>query len=389
MNVITVTRDYGAGGYEVARGLAEALGWEPLDRELLHRAAAVEHVSDAELERFDEKAIPLADRFRLHPPHQKYIEGLRQVAHEAAAKGNAVLVGRGTGHLLADRPNVFHLRLAAPREWRARRMASKEGWTFEQALARCAAEDRSRDRFTRYFFGDAPLQPAAYHAVFNTGRIPLQDVVASVVALVHSAPEGVLASPGRRVLTLARELGAGERSLAPVLAARLGLAVYDRELLEQEAIRLGVSAVELEKVDEHPSGIWQRFRTGGLHQRYVAALGQLMGELALRGDVLLVGRGGSRFLRDEPRAFHARVVAPMAERVRRVMEHRWLREAAAVQLISQSDEQRRRFFAEAFGADWADPLEYDLTVNTGRLGAAAVDLLALAAQRHWGQGASR
>ena len=57
MNIITVSREYGAGGYEVAKKLAEALGWELLDRELLHQAAAVEHLPDAELERLDEKAI--------------------------------------------------------------------------------------------------------------------------------------------------------------------------------------------------------------------------------------------------------------------------------------------------------------------------------------------
>src|SRR5947207_7644718 len=138
MNVITVTRDYGAGGYEVARRLAEALGWELLDRELLHRAAAVEHLPDAELERLDEKTISLADRFRLHPPHEQYLHGLREAALQAAAKGNVVLVGRGTGQLLADLPNVCHLRLVADREWRARRMAQREGWPLEQALARCA-----------------------------------------------------------------------------------------------------------------------------------------------------------------------------------------------------------------------------------------------------------
>jgi hypothetical protein len=113
MNVITVSREYGAGGYEVARGLAEKLGWELLDRELLHRAAAVEHLPDAELERLDEKAVSLMDRFRLHPPHQQYIHGLREAARQAATKGNVILVGRGTEQLLADLPNVFHLRLVA------------------------------------------------------------------------------------------------------------------------------------------------------------------------------------------------------------------------------------------------------------------------------------
>jgi cytidylate kinase len=393
MNVITVSRDYGAGGYEVARRLAEDLGWELLDRELLHRAAALEHLPDAELERLDEKAVSLADRFWLHPPHQRYLHGLTEAAQQAAARGNAVLVGRGTGHLLAGLPNVFHLRLSAPRDWRARRMAAQRGWTFEQALARCTAEDRTRDRFTRYFFGEAPFRPASYHAVFNTGRVPLDDVAACVAALVRNeaAPSPPTPLPqgergeaaGRRVLTLSRELGAGEKSFAPALANRLGLEICDRELLEQEAVRLGVTEAELEQVDEGPAGLFQRFRPGSLHQRYFEVLGRLMEELAARGDVLLVGRGGSRFLRGHPRAFHVRVIAPLEERVRRVMMHRWLRESVARGLLDDSDSRRRRFYADCFGADWSDPLEYHLIVNTGRLGPAAVDLVAFAAGRHW------
>jgi cytidylate kinase len=383
MNVLTVTREYGAGGYEVAGRLAAVLGWELLDRELLHRAAAVEHLPDAELERLDEKAIRLADRFRFHPPHRQYLHGLRDAARQAAARGNVVLVGRGTGQLLADLPQVFHLRLVAPRQWRAGRMARREGWTLEEALARCTAEDRVRDRFTRYFFGEAPFQAAPYHLVANTGRVPLEEVEEAVAALLRGDAAGSTPS-GDRVLTLARELGAGDTGFAPTLGARLGLHVYDRELLEQEALRLGVRAADLEQVDEQPSGLFQRFLPGGLHQRYFAALGQLMNELAARGDMLLVGRGGSRFLRDHPRAFHVRLVAPPEDRVRRVMEHRWLREAPARALIAQSDTRRRRFYENSWGADWADPLEYHVTVNSGRLGPAAVDLVASLAERRWG-----
>src|SRR5262245_51133754 len=112
INVITISREYGAGGYETANCLAQTLGWDLLDRELLHQAELVDHLPDAELERRDEKAISLADRFRLHPPHEKYIHGLREAARQAAARGNVVLVGRGTGQLIDDTPNVLHLRLA-------------------------------------------------------------------------------------------------------------------------------------------------------------------------------------------------------------------------------------------------------------------------------------
>src|SRR3989442_15909674 len=109
MNVVAISRDYGAGGYEVAHALAKALGWELLDRELLHRAAAVEHVPDADLERLDEQALGLFDRLRWQPPHTRYMHGLTEVVRQAAARGNVVLVGPGTRQLLADAPAAFPL----------------------------------------------------------------------------------------------------------------------------------------------------------------------------------------------------------------------------------------------------------------------------------------
>jgi len=385
MNVITVSREYGAGGGEVARRLAETLGWELLDRELLHQAAAVEHVPDADLERLDEKAISVADRFRLHPPHRQYIHGLTEAAKEAAARGNVILVGRGTRQLLGERADCFHLRLVAPRQWRVERMSRLENWTPEQALARCLEVDRTRERFTRYFFGAATHQSSQYDLVVNTGRVLLDVVVAWVTALVRNEwkEESESNSTGQRVLTMARELGAGDTGFALTLAARLKLRAYDRELLEQEATRLGVPEADLEKIDEQPAGIFQRFRPGSLYQRYIEALGQILKDLAARGDVLLAGRAGSRFLRDHSRAFHVRLVAPMPVRLQRVMQHRWLRQGPAQKLIEQSDSQRSRFYEDYFGASWSDPLEYHVTVNSGRLGPTAVDLIAFAAERYW------
>ena len=384
MNIITITREYGAGGGEVARKLAEALGWELLDRELLHQVAEVEHVPDAELERLDEKALTMGDRFRLHPPHQKYLHGLKATVETAAERGNVVLVGRGARHLLGERPGALHLRLVAPKPWRAQRMSQLENWSLDESMARCTETDRIRSRFTRYFFGDKATQPAQYDLVFNTQRVSLDDIVAVAVAIVRGAS---VATPGsstpRRVLTLSRELGAGEQGFPPTLGERLGMQVYDREVLEQEAVRLGVPEAELEKIDERGAGIFQRFHPGSIYQRYFEVLGQLLRELAGRGDVILVGRGGSRILRDAPRAYHVRLVAPMPIRVRRVMEYRWVQENIAKKLIADSDSRRSSFCESYFGADWSSPLEYDLTVNSGRLGPTAIEAVSLAAERHW------
>jgi cytidylate kinase len=384
MKIITITREYGAGGGEAAKRLADALGWELLDRELLHQAAEIEHVPDAELERLDEKAVSMADRFSLHPTHRKYLHGLTAAARQAAERGNVVLVGRGARHLIGEMPDAFHLRLVAPREWRAERMARLESWSPDEARARCLETDRIRDLFTRYFFGPSATEPAQYDLVVNTGRVPLEDVAAVVAVMIRPGSTEAAGAPvSRRVLTLSRELGAGDNNFAPALADRLKLPVYDRELLEQEAVRLGVPEAELEKIDEQPASIFQRFRPGSIYQRYFEALEQTMRELADRGDVILVGRGGNCFLRDNPRAYHVRLVAPMAVRYRRIMEYRWVREAVAKKLVAESDSQRRRFHENYFGIDWSNPLEYHITVNSGRLALTALDLIAVAADRHW------
>ena len=393
MHVITISRECGAGGAELARALARTLGWELLDREWLHQAAEIEHVPDAELERWDEQAITLAERFRLQPPHQQYLDGLRQAARQAANRGRVILVGRGARHLLGELPGCLHLRLVAPPAWRAARMAGREGWSPEVAGARCADIERTRGRFACYFFGSAANQPAQYDLVINTGRMPLPAVADTVVALIRTGAAAAAAdSPAvgagqgpvsPRVLTLSRELGAGEQGFAPPLAERLGLQVCDREMLDQQALRLGVPAAELDKIDERPPGIVQRLWPGSLQQRYLQVLQQLTWERAERGDVLLVGRGGCWFLRDHPTAFHVHLTAAMATRVRRVMEYHWVREEVARKLIAHSDARRRNFCAGAFGAAWADPLEYHLTINTGRLGPLAVDAAAWAAEGHW------
>ena len=181
----------------------------------MHQAAAIEHVPDSEIEALDEQSIGVADRFRLHPPHDRYIHGLKEVVERAVAQGNVILVGRGTNQLVGNREDVFHLRLVAPRPWRARRMAELEGWTQEKALARCTEVDRTRERFNRYFFGDAATQPGQYDLVINTGRVPLDHVVAGIAALVREQWPSGEAEPSaeRRILDTDRRDGSGRLQL--------------------------------------------------------------------------------------------------------------------------------------------------------------------------------
>ena len=179
MKVVTITREYGAGGGEVAQRLADALGWEVLDRELLHQAAEIEHVPDAELERLDEKAVSMADRFRLHPPHQKYLHGLKRGGPSGGPTGQRDPGGRGARHLLGEMPEYVPSASGRAARWRAERMARLEGWSLDAGPAPGASKWTASASFSRdTFSATTATQPAQYDLVVNTARVPLEDVAA-------------------------------------------------------------------------------------------------------------------------------------------------------------------------------------------------------------------
>src|SRR5262249_7141731 len=189
-----------------------------------------------------------------------------------------------------------------------------------------------------------------YDLIVNTSRVRIDDVVSSIVQLFRD-PEGGLESPGGgpRVLTLSRELGAGDTGFAPTLASRLGMCAHDRGLLERQALRLGVSEEELEKIDEQPPGLFQRLMPGSLYHRYLNVVGQLMKELAGRGNVILVGRGGSRLLADQPGAFHVRLIAAPEGRVRRGIGDPRRGGGGGRPVVDEARAPAHRLFLEALG----------------------------------------
>jgi cytidylate kinase len=151
------------------------------------------------------------------------------------------------------------------------------------------------------------------------------------------------------------------------LGRRLHLKVWDREVLARETGLPMVSDVDLAAVE--PAG--------------VEALRRVMAEVGRRGDALVVGRGGSELLRDCPSALRVKLITPAGERVRRVMEYRWIDDAAAQAAIAESDARRKAFYQQHFGVNWDSPLEFDLVVNTAALGPRTADLIVQAARLKW------
>jgi cytidylate kinase len=379
IETITLSRQFGAASRACAQELARLLGWKLLDEEAVPGISAVPAISEQDLGPLDDKGKrpTLWKRLHRHGTHRAYLAALKEWMDLIADDGKAVVLGRGAPILMRYRAGTFHARLVAPAAERARHVRELEPELDENAaLEKCRKMDEESGRFVQYFFGEDDSDLLNYHAILNTGPL-VPTAVANLLAAVadrtaggpnHSAVAPPADTPGLpRVLTLTSQLGSRETDLARELGRRLNLQVWDRETLARETGLATVSDVDLAAID----------------QAGVEALQRVMGELARRGDVLIVGRGGSEFLRDCPSALRVKLITPISERVRRVMEYRWIEDAAARAAIAESDARRAAFYQQNFGVNWESPLEFDMVLNTAALGPRTADLIVQAASLKW------
>lgn len=180
------------------------------------------------------------------------------------------------------------------------------------------------------------------------------------------------------IITISRELGAGETTVVPALAARLGWRMADQSVLNREAEITGITLPYAVHWDEHDPTLAERLHGQGPEfAAFLKSARQVMGELAAEGNIIIVGRAGSLLLRGHPDTLHVRLIADMPFRVRRVMEARWVSEQPARDIIAKSDRNKALYFRHIFQVSWGDPKLYDLVIRTDAVGIArVVDLLA-------------
>ena len=191
------------------------------------------------------------------------------------------------------------------------------------------------------------------------------------------------------VVTISRQFGSGGSSVAAIVAAQLHAEVVDKKLIEVVARRLGLSTSDVAAEDERARPILERLvrsfsslepslGTGWtppypdpLFDPRKAILGlteEVINEVADGGNVVIVGRGAGFCLRQRPNVFRVFLRAPEAVRVKVLMERLGLGENEARRKMHETDANRAAYIHQLYKKDWCDPDEYDLIVNTGRLG---------------------
>lgn len=204
IRVITVEREYGSGGGEIAGQLATRLGWKLWDQQLTEEIARLANCPKAMVEGREEKNDPLYYRLfksflrgsfegsqnahKLNLVDSESILKITQkVVEHAAGKGNCVIVGRGSQHFLCNRDDTLRVFLYAPKENKVRRLISR-GKEEKEAEELVDTVDRERaDFIQKYFHAEWPNR-ALYHTMINTaaGDEAVVQAILSFMKIVDS-----------------------------------------------------------------------------------------------------------------------------------------------------------------------------------------------------------
>jgi cytidylate kinase len=171
-------------------------------------------------------------------------------------------------------------------------------------------------------------------------------------------------------IALSRQVGARGTSVARELGARLGWPVYDRELMEQIARKMDVRVQLVQSVDEKRVSTIQELIESFMalpranQDVYFRHLLDTIFSLGSHGECIIVGRGAAQIL-PPATTLRVRLVANLDDRIAVMMKRLNLTRLEAAHLEAM-DLERNRFVQEHFHKDLADPLGYDLVVNTSR-----------------------
>jgi cytidylate kinase len=201
MPVVTISRQYGSGGSEVAERVAGALGWKLYDNAVVEEVAQRLRMTPAEVSAREERMPSLVERMAsamalgvpemmpvvgdvaAQPSEERMVMVTRRVIEDAVRAGSAVLVGRGAQCMLASRTDTLHVFCYAPVEELVRYAVEVMGIPFAEAGRKVAEMNHQREQYVKHHFKRDWRDLANYDLCINTARFGL-DSAAELVTRV-------------------------------------------------------------------------------------------------------------------------------------------------------------------------------------------------------------
>mgnify|MGYP002793217417 CR=1 FL=1 len=183
-----------------------------------------------------------------------------------------------------------------------------------------------------------------------------------------------------KIITIARQFGSGGHEIAQRLSEQLGIPLYDRNLVEMAAEKMGHSPVSVEKVDESALSSFLASYQIPKEPNSVTGYGLSLNDstyvtqtiiieaLAQKGPCIIVGRCGNYVLRSYPDLIDVFICASMEERVRRIMERYNFSEKDAVNAIKSTDRRRKNYYENYTKEKWGSIDSHQMLLNVSKLG---------------------
>jgi len=202
MAVLTISRQFGAGGITLGKMVAKRLGYTFYDNEIIQMVAKKAKVSPNWVESMEKEAGGKIERLisglvsksffdRLLDDRHGYIDEeiyvnlLHKIIKAIAEEGNAVILGRGSQFVLKDNDETFHILLVADREYRIKFIEEKYELFTKHAVQTINSEDKRRINLYRKFGKEDYDNWVHYHVVLNMSRVDLDVAEKLVCKLVH------------------------------------------------------------------------------------------------------------------------------------------------------------------------------------------------------------
>ncbi len=210
MAIITISRQFGAGGRTLGNLLSEKLGYSLFDEDIIEKVAqearvspnwvkSIENEAGGTLLRYISGMGPFRKSYvdRLSDHRKGYIDGhiyvdlLHKIIGQMADDNNMVIIGRGGQYILKDHPDAIHLLMIADLEDRVAFMERHYNLSRKQATLVVEKQSSRRKNLYRYFGREDYDDPALYHIVLNMSKFDMEtasDVVRDVVASTAKKP---------------------------------------------------------------------------------------------------------------------------------------------------------------------------------------------------------
>jgi len=185
MAIITISREVGSLGDEIAEAVTEKLGYQHIEKTQISDVLSKFGFSPSDVEKFDEKKPSMWQSLIMHK--ELFALYVRAVVYEVASKKNAVIVGRGGQVILKDIPGTLHVRIIAPYATRVNRSMEHAGYEDKYAQRLIRQSDRDSSGYLSTYFDTDWDDSTLYDLVINTRAMNLNKSVELITCAVDNA----------------------------------------------------------------------------------------------------------------------------------------------------------------------------------------------------------